>query len=98
MGGNMYQFKRLKILVRPEPPAEYKTRMEARIAWNTGKPFLLVGPEGETRSITSKWANDPLNKIGEVTVQFDGNRQAIVIKIPPLTPEQKQELLAKTAS
>ena len=93
-----YAFKRMKILVRPIPPADYGTRLEARIAWRGGKDFMQITAEGDAKRINRKWAEDPHNKISEVTIQFCGQKQAIVERIPPPSPEIVEQVIARSAS
>lgn len=93
-----YEFKRMKVLVRPIPPDDYSSRLEARIAWQGGKSFMLITSEGDAKRVDRKWAEDPHNKISEVTIQFDGQKQAIVARIPPPSAEQMEQVIARSAS
>ena len=80
--GNNYPFKRAKILVRPVKDT-YTTRMQTRLAWNAGDKFIIAGADRAGKYVDKAWAEDVANKIAEVTIQFDNNKQAIVVRIPP---------------
>lgn len=85
--GNQYPWKRSKILVEPLSNIDYATRLAARIAWNSNAMFRRIGIDGDGQHINRDFAENPHNKIGEVTIQFAKGTQAIVVKMPALSKE-----------
>lgn len=87
----LFPWKRSKILVEPPPDVDYKSRLAARLAWNNNAAFNRVGVDGET-TITRVWAENPKNKIAEVTIRFDKGNQGISVRIPRPTKEVVDQL------
>lgn len=89
--------RRRKITLIPTPGVDYKTKLQARLAWNNGAAFPQLTSDGPGRAMTRTQCLADGYTLGEVTIMFDQRRQKIIEKIPrPLKQDHTTRVLVES--